>query len=116
MEVARPWLALILIAILAADAIACAIPIRYIKDDLDRLGCSAAVQRAIPVVKALAVAGLIIGLWATWLGAFACVAMLAYFAVAFWFHARKNDSFDKYLPAAAFTLLIAATLGLSYLG
>lgn len=115
MEVARSWLALILIVVLAADAIACAIPIKYIKDDLDRLGCSVAVQRAIPVVKFLAIAGLIIGLWVPWLGALACIGMIVYFGFAFVYHARANDPVAKYLPAVGFALLIAATLIWSYL-
>lgn len=115
MEISQPWLAIVLIAILTGDAIACAIPIQYIKNDLDRLGCSPTLQSIIPLVKVLAVVGLIIGLWVQWLGALACIGMLAYFAVAFWFHARANDPVAKYLPAAGFALLILATLIFSYL-
>lgn len=116
MDVARPWLAIVLIVVLAGDAVACAIPIRYIKEDLDRLGCSATVQRVIPLVKFLAVGGLVIGLWAPWLGVLACVGMLAYFGVAFSYHARNDDPVAKYVPMFAFVALIAATLIWSYLG
>jgi len=114
MDVGRPWLSLVLIVILAGDMIACAIPIQYIKDDLDRLGCSPTLQRIIPAVKALAVAGLVIGLWVPWIGVLACIGMIAYFGVAFWFHARNNDTIVQYLPAVAFTLLIVAALVWSY--
>jgi len=115
MDISRPWLAIILIVIMAGDAVGCAIPIQYIKDDLDRLGCSPTLQRIIPVVKFLAVAGLVIGLWVPWLGALACIGMLLYFIVAFGFHARAKDPAAKYVPAAGFTLLILAVLVFSYL-
>jgi len=115
MEVARAGLAILLIVVLAGDAIACAIPIRYIKDDLDRLGCSARVQRAIPAVKALALAGLIWGLWMPWLGALACIGMLIYFGFAFWYHSEANDPLVKYLPAIGFAALVTLVLYLSYL-
>lgn len=115
MEVELAGLAIALIVVLAGDAVACAIPIRYIKDDLDRLGCSPKLQRAIPAVKALAVAGLILGLWTPWIGALACIGMLIYFGFAFWYHAEANDEFVKYLPAIAFAAFIIAVLYLSYL-
>ena len=115
MEVARSGLAIALIVVLSLDAIACAIPIPYIKDDLDRLKCSPQIQRAIPLVKFVAIAGLIIGLWQPWLGALACIGMLIYFGFAFWYHAEANDSLDKYLPAIAFATFIGAVLYLSYL-
>lgn len=115
MDVSQPWLAIALIVILAGDTIACAIPIKYIKDDLDRLGCSPALQRTIPAVKALAVAGLIIGLWQPWLGALACIGLLLYFAVAFWFHYRNDDPIAKYVPAAGFAAFILVVLLVSYL-
>lgn len=114
MDVSRPWLAIILIVILAGDTIACAIPIQYIKDDLERLGCSPVLQRTIPVVKALAVAGLIIGLWQPGLGVLACIGLLLYFVVAFWFHYRNDDPIAKYVPAAGFAALILVVLLLSY--
>jgi len=115
MEVELVGLAIALIVVLTGDAIACAIPIQYVKDDLDRLGCTARTQRLIPTVKFLAVAGLILGLWAPWLGALACIGMLIYFGFAFWYHAEANDPLVKYLPAIGFAAFVTLVLYLSYL-
>ena len=115
MEVELAGLAIALIVVLAGDAIACAIPIRYIEDDLRRLGCTPMQMKIIPAVKVLAVAGLIIGLWRPWLGALACIGMLVYFGFAFWFYDRARDPFGKYVPAIAFAAFVTATLYLSYL-
>lgn len=115
MDVSLPLLAIIFIVVLAGDAVACAIPIAYIKNDLDRLGCSPALQRLIPVLKFGAVAGLIVGLWKPALGVATCIALLLYFAVAFVFHKRANDTVAQYVPAAAVSILIVAVMVLSYL-
>lgn len=114
MDISRPWIAIVFIVILAGDALACTIPIAYIKDDLDRLGCSPLILRTIPVVKWAAVGGLIVGLWYRPLGIAACVGMLVYFGFAFGFHARARDTLVQYLPAVAFVLLILAALVFSY--
>lgn len=115
MEVQLVGLAIALIVVLAGDAVASAIPIRYIKEDLDRLGCTPQQMRIIPAVKFLAVAGLLIGLWTPWIGVLACIGMLVYFGFAFWFHDRVNDPFVKYLPAIGFAAFVALTMFLSYL-
>ena len=115
MEVELTGLAIALIVVLGGDAIACAIPIPYIKTDLERLGCTPKEMKIIPAVKTLAVAGLIIGLWVPWLGALAAIGMLIYFGFAFVYHYRANDPVLKYLPAIAFATFVGATLFLSYL-
>ncbi len=115
MDVELVGLALVLIVVLAADSVACAIPIPYIKTEFERLHCSATHMKIIPTVKVLAVAGLIFGLWVPWIGALACIGMLIYFGFAFWFHYQANDPVAKYLPAIGFALLIAAALFLSYI-
>jgi len=115
MEIAVPVLAIAFIAVLAGDGIACAIPIDYIRNDLNRLNCSEQIQRVIPVVKAAAVAGLVIGLWIPLLGVLACVGMIAYFACALAVHRRENDEIVKYLPAVGFMAFTIATLAVSYL-
>jgi len=115
MDVNRPWLAILLIVVLGADAIASGIPIQYVKDDLARLRVPPELQRALPIVKAVAVIGMIIGLWQPWLGLLACIGMVLYFCVAFWFHYRMSDPIPNYIPAAGFTTLVITTLLLSYL-
>ncbi len=114
MDVSLPVFAIMLIVALGADAIACAIPIEYIKNDLDRLGCSPALQRVIPVLKFAAVAGLAAGLWVPRLGVATCAALLLYFAAAFAFHKRANDTFAQYLPAAVVSVCIVAVMVFSY--
>jgi|GEM_PF-1237906 len=115
MDVELVGLAIALIVVLAADAIVCAIPIDYIKNDLERLGCTPTEMKIIPAVKFLAVAGLIIGLWTPWLGALACIGMLIYFGFAFWYHYQAGDDVAKYVPAVLFAVFVGAALYLSYL-
>lgn len=109
------WLAVVLIVVLGADAIACIGPIPYIRNDLERLGCSETVIRTIPIVKIAAVVGLVIGLWVPWIGALAAAGMLVYFVFALDYHRRAKDSIDKYLPAVGFMALIAVVMIVSYL-
>jgi len=115
MNVELALLAIALIVVLAGDTAACIQPIQYIRDDLERLGCTESQIKVIPAVKGLALAGLIIGLWVPAIGVAACVGMLVYFGFAFWFHARAKDPVAKYLPAAGFTALVAAALIFSYI-
>lgn len=90
-----------LTAIQAGDAIACAIPLGVIRRDLDRLGCPPALQRAIPVVKAASVAGLLLGRRDPRLGRLTTAALLAYFACAVGAHARVRDPAWRYAAAVA---------------
>jgi len=114
MNVELAVLAIVLIVVLGADAAACVKPIKYIRDDLERLGCTETQIRIIPAAKGLALVGLIAGLWVPALGVAACIGLLVYFGFAFWFHARANDPIAKYIPAAGFTALVAAALIFSY--
>lgn len=109
------WLAIILIVFQFGDGVAAAIPIPYIKNDLDRLGCSEQLQRLIPVAKFASVTGLIIGLFVPLVGALACLSLVVYFIVALDFHRRANDPIAKYLPAAAVGTFAAIVGFVSYL-
>lgn len=100
--------------VMAADTVACAIPIQYIKDDLDRLNVSEKVQKAIPAIKAAGVAGLVGGLWEPRLGLAASGGFVAYFLCALGVHARENDSPEKYVPAAGLGVLAGAVAAKSY--
>lgn len=108
------WLALILIVVLGLDAIACIGPIPYIRKDLERLGCSENVIRAIPAIKLAAVAGLTVGLWVPWIGALAAAGMIVYFVFALDYHRRAQDTIDKYIPAIGFMAFIAVVMLVSY--
>lgn len=89
----------LLVAIQAGDAVACAIPLAIIRRDLDRLGCSPALQRTIPVVKAASVVGLGAGVVRPELGRLTIAALLAYFGCAVGAHARVGDAAWRYAGA-----------------
>ena len=98
----------LLTAIQAADAVACAIPLGIIQRDLDRLGCSPTLQRAIPVVKAASVAGLVAGAVRPEVGRLTIAALLAYFGCAMGAHARVSDPAWRYAGAVGMTGLTLA--------
>lgn len=108
-------LAIVLIVIMAGDAILCVPPIPPIKADLDRLKVTRPIQRLIPVVKFLAVGGLLVGLWIPWVGVLAAVGLVAYFVVALTYHQRANDAPVRYLPAVAVGTFSAVVGVASYL-
>ena len=84
-----------------ADAVACAIPLQYIKRDLDHIGCPEPLQRALPVIKAVSAVGLVGGLKMPRLGTLTCAALMAYFLAAVGFHVRAGDRPLRAAPAAA---------------
>ena len=98
-----------LLVIQAADAVACAIPLAVIRRDLDRLGCPPGLQRAIPVVKAASVAGLVAGLREARLGRLTTTALLGYFACAVAAHARVRDPAWRYAAATGMGALVLAS-------
>lgn len=115
MEAQVLWLAILLIVFQIGDAVAAAIPIQYIKDDLTRLGCSEQLQRIIPMVKFASVVGLVIGLFVPVIGVLTCIALGAYFVVALEFHRRANDPIVKYVPAAGIAIWVFVVGLVSYL-
>ncbi|MHB8464429.1 MAG: DoxX family protein [Acidimicrobiales bacterium] len=84
----------------ALDALACAIPLAALKNDLDRLGCSPRVQEALPIIKAASALGLLAGARMPRLGRFTAGALVAYFGCAIGLHLRAGDSPIRSLPAA----------------
>jgi len=95
-----------LLLIQAVDSVACAIPLAVIREDLDRLGCSPTVQRAIPAVKAASVAGLVAGRRRDRLGRLTTTALLGYFACAIAAHARVRDPAWRYAAATGMGALV----------
>ena len=85
----------------AADAVACAIPLAPLQEALEHVGCPPALQRAIPVIKAASVVGLLAGRRDARLGRLTTTALLAYFACALGAHARVHDPAPQYAAAAA---------------
>lgn len=99
MEANAVWLAGILIVVLLLDAVACSVPLDFIKKTLDRLDVSTAVRQAIPVVKFAAAVGLVLGLFVPLIGVLTAAALVAYFGVACWYHRRANDRPIEYVGA-----------------
>lgn len=83
----------------AGDAVACAIPVQIIKDDLQRLGVPDRVRPIIPVAKGLSAVGLAVGLRRPRLGALTTAALVVYFVLALGAHVRLRDEAWRYVPA-----------------
>lgn len=88
-------------AIQLGDAIACAIPLDIIQRDLDRLDCPESLQRAVPVIKAVSAAGLVVGTRWSWLGRLTAFSLVGYFLAAIGFHVRAKDPVWRSVPAAS---------------
>lgn len=97
----------LLTAVQAGDAVACAIPLAIIRNDLDRLGCPPALQRTIPVVKAASVVGLLAGRRVPRLGRLTTDALVVYFVCALAAHGRVRDPAWRW---AAATGMLGLTL------
>jgi hypothetical protein len=102
--------ALALAGFQAVDAVACAIPMPFIKADLDRIGCPERLQRALPMIKGASAIGLVGGLRMPRLGALSSAALVAYFAAAIGFHVHARDHLTRSAPAAALGTWAAFTL------
>ena len=102
----RTYLALA--AFQAGDAVACAIPIRYIAESLDTLGVPPEVARALPVVKVAAAIGLLSVLRFPGLARLTTAMLTLYFALAVAAHVRVRDRVVNTVPAASFLLTFAA--------
>lgn len=83
------------------DAVACAIPLEYIKRDLDNIGCPDPIRRALPLIKAASATGLLLGRRRPLIGRVTALSLVAYFLTAIGFHIRAQDPAWKALPAAS---------------
>ena len=113
MNASPAWPGIAFATFLILDGIACLIPLKKISDDLDAVNCPPSIRRVIPFVKFAAAAGLIIGLWQTWLGLVTAVCLIVYFAIAVGFHIRAKDTVANSVPACVL-LVLAALLPLAY--
>lgn len=83
------------------DAVACAIPLDYIRRDLDNIGCPDSIRRALPSIKAASATGLLLGRRWPLIGRMTALSLVAYFLAAIGFHVRAKDPAWKALPAAS---------------
>ena len=93
----------LLSALQAGDAVACAIPLDAIREELTRLGCPPWLQRTIPVLKAASVVGLLAGRRDSRLGRVTADALVAYFLCALAAHGRVRDPAWRWAAASCST-------------
>lgn len=91
------------------DGVACAIPVAYIANDLERMRVPAAVCKALPVIKGASAVGLVAGLKEPRLGRLTSAALVAYFGCALAVHTRSHDHPLRYVPAAGVGAVAALT-------
>ena len=113
MNASPSWSGIAFAVFLILDGIACLIPIKKVSDGLDAVNCPPTLRRVIPFIKFAAAAGLVIGLWQTWLGLVTAVCLVVYFAIAVGFHVRAKDTIANSAPAVVL-LILAALLPLTY--
>lgn len=92
----------------AGDAVACAIPARYITQTLDTLGAPPAIRRVLPVVKVAAALGLLSVFRFPRLARFTTAMLTLYYALAMAAHLRVRNKVVNTIPAAALLLIFAA--------
>ena len=90
-----------LVVVQSADAAFNAIPIQWLRDDLEHLGVPEDLRFVFPIIKSASALGLLGGLRWPRLGRVTAAALIVYFVVAMGFHARAKDSVARYTPAAA---------------
>ena len=83
------------------DAIANAIPRRYVEAHLDHLGVPRNLRSVLPVIKVTSTFGLLIGLKLPRLGAVTSAGLIVYYTAAAHFHLLANDHPVLAAPAAA---------------
>lgn len=115
MNAELPVLGIILAATQLGDAVACAIPIAYLRREFDRLQLSARTVRAMTPVKAAAGVGLLVGLWLPVLGVATAVARVAYFVAAIGVHTRAKDPPSRFTNASGMLALTLVVLFATYL-
>lgn len=102
------WPTVVLIVILAGDAVMSAIPLQFIRDCMDGVGFPVDDWGWVLVyVKVLAVAGLLVGLWQPGVGVAATAGVVAYFVAAAVAHLRAG------FLTATFWINCLGMLGLS---
>jgi hypothetical protein len=106
------WPAPVLATVQLADAVFCAIPLRFVTRCLDDVGLPLRYRPLLAPLKLAAVAGLVAGLWVEYLGAVTAASIAAYFVLAVAAHLRVRDIGRNMFNASvllAFSVLTLAT-------
>jgi hypothetical protein len=96
-----------LAAFQAGDAVACALPLRYIEKSLDTLGVPDDIRWILPVVKVAAAVGLLSVFRFPALARLTTAMLTVYFGLAVGAHIRVRDRVVNAIPAASFLVTFA---------
>lgn len=107
METARIVLAALTCALLLVAALSKVTGQQSMRDMAAHLGVPWPRYRAIGFLELAAVAGIVVGLWWTWLGVAAGAGVVLLMAGAVVFHARAKDAPSDMVPALALLVLAA---------
>jgi hypothetical protein len=102
--------ALLLAGLQAADLATTQISPKYGKEHLDHLGVPPAVRPVLPVIKAAAVAALVVTSKRSRLRSTVGAALVAYYSAAMAFHIHAGDPPAEAAPAAVCGLLAATVV------
>jgi hypothetical protein len=98
----------VLAAVVAADAVACAVPISPITKALDDVGLAAELRPVLPVVKGAAAIGLLSVYRFPGLARLTTFMLTVYFVIAVSFHLKARDWSPGLLAALSFLGLYGA--------
>jgi len=107
METARIVLAALTCALLLVAALSKVTEQQSMRDTAAHLGVPWPRYRAIGYLELAAVAGVVVGLWWTWLGVAAGAGVVLLMVRAVVFHARAKDAPADMVPALALLVLAA---------
>lgn len=106
---AQIWPVIVLAAIQVIDALLCIKPVGFIAACFEAVKWPRSLWWTMPIIKFLAAAGLIAGLWISYLGAVTSLALVLFFLVAIAFHIRARDfSRNLFINATGMLLICIA--------
>lgn len=105
------WPPAVLAAVQLGDAVMCVKPVPFIRRCLLDVGFPQRYWRVLPLLKAAAAAGLVIGIWVRPLAVLTSAALVAFFLVALTAHVRVRDfGRNLFLNCSGMLLASGATL------
>lgn len=104
------WPVIVLALIQLVDALMCIKPVSFIAQCFEGVNWPRKYWWMMPPIKFAAAAGLIAGIWISYLGALTCAALVLYFLVAIGMHIVARDfGRNLFLNATGMLLICVAT-------
>jgi hypothetical protein len=104
------WAAPVLAVVQLADAVFCAIPLRFVTDCLDDVRLPHRYRPLLPWLKLAAAVGLLAGMWIERLGALTAFGVTVFFALAVGAHIRVRDIGLNFVNATVLLMFSAFVL------